>query len=259
VTKLPFVKYHGAGNDFVLMDLCRSTLHVDFAALARSICDRRFGIGADGLLLLFPSTVADFKMRIFNPDGTEPAMCGNGLRCLAHYVLKSRNIFSEVSVETRCGVFRCRGWEDQIAVRMGWPTKLFWSLPLEKYTVYVVDTGVPHAVIFVDRLDAVDVAAEGRFLRFHPRFSPEGANVNFVTVLQGDKLSLRTYERGVEGETLACGTGAAAAAFVAREVRRVPSPICVQTRSSETLRFLFFEEEMEMVGSAEEVFRGVYT
>lgn len=270
--RLPFVKYHGAGNDFVLMDFYHQVPCPDLSALARSVCDRRHGIGADGLLLLFPSTVADFQMRIFNADGSEAAMCGNGIRCLASYILKSRNICSEIAIETLHAVLKCRKLEDQIAVNMGPPTKVHWPIDLEGQSAYVVDTGVPSAVIFVDALDQVDVANEGRRLRFDPRFAPGGVNVTFASTMHDGRVAVRIYERGVEAETLACGTGAAAAAFVAKEVKHLTSPISVLTRTSfepsqmgyhQKLRFFFSESDegncaIEMVGPAEEVFEGSF-
>jgi diaminopimelate epimerase len=253
---LPFVKYHGAGNDFVLVDSCRSVPASDLPGLARALCDRQHGVGADGLLLLWPSTVASYRMQIFNSDGSEPAMCGNGIRCLADYIFKREPALSEVAIETRHAVLKCRKVEGGIAVNMGAPAVLHWPLELEEKVIYVVDTGVPHAVVFVDDLDGMDLTEQGRQLRFHPRFAPHGVNVSFAKVTAEGSVALRTYERGVEAETLACGTGAAAAAFVAMKMKNLTPPISILTRSSEQMYLLFSENSMELIGSAQEVFEG---
>jgi len=258
--KVPFVKYSGAGNDFVLIDICYLSLSYDLGALARSLCDRRRGIGADGLLLLLESKTADFQMRIFNADGSEPAMCGNGIRCLVDYVQREKNAADEITIETMHRILRCRKLGDQIAVDLGAPSVLHWP----SGSVYVVDTGVPHAVLFVEDLENVDVAVEGKKVRFDPTFGPSGVNVNFAAIDADGRICVRTYERGVESETLACGTGAAAVAYVAATLHNLPSPIPIATRSSfsegrpefnATISFSI-ERSIEMLGHAEKVFEG---
>lgn len=267
--KIPFVKYQGAGNDFILIDLRKSPSFPDPAAFAVRVCERRFGIGADGFLLLLPSKSADYRMRIFNADGSEPSMCGNGLRCLVDFIVKSENVVN-VSIETLHGVLKCRKVEDEIAVNLGPPAILHWPCEMADGSVFIVNTGVPHAVLFVDNLESVDVASLGRKIRFDSRFAPQGVNVNFVCPTAEGRLALRTYERGVEAETLACGTGAAAAAFVASEHLGFGSQVPTMTRCSfgpgkiqfqQLIRFLFPQNsrgqtEIEMLGSAEEVFSG---
>lgn len=249
---IPFSKYHGAGNDFILID-ARSLSFEDPAQMARRLCDRRHGIGADGLILLCASSVADYKMRIFNADGSEPAMCGNGIRCLYDFI----GIPTELKIETLSGILTCRRVGDEIAVNMGAPRILHES------PIFVVDTGVPHAVLFVDNLNAVDVLRQGAAIRFDPRFSPGGVNVNFAAIDSEGRLSLRTYERGVEGETLACGTGAAATAFLAMKQRGLTSMAAHTRLSFETfsyhphLRFQLSEGSIEMLGQAQEVFKGL--
>jgi diaminopimelate epimerase len=267
--KVQFKKYHGTGNDFVLMDFCQSPPPVDLSSLSRYVCDRRYGIGADGLLLLFPSTIADFKMRIFNSDGSEPSMCGNGILCLTRYILNHKSVSSHIEIETRHAVLKCRKFENQIAANLGPVVALHWPIHLDiSIWAYVLNTGVPHAVIFVDKLDDVDVVEWGSRVRFHPAFTPEGVNVNFATVTEEGKVCLRTYERGVEAETLACGTGAAAAAFVASKIKGLTSPVSVLTRTcfesskiayQHQIRFFFPDNkksDIEMIGCAEEVFEG---
>jgi diaminopimelate epimerase len=269
--KISFRKYHGAGNDFILVDFRRFPPQFDISSFARCVCDRRLGIGADGLILLCTSQVADYKMRIFNADGSEPSMCGNGIRCLFDFIQKRENHVSELKIETLHGILKCRYCEDQIAVNLGIPRILHWPIELPQGPAFVINTGVPHAVLFEDDLDDKNIAEEGAKIRFHPQFAPIGVNVNFVSIKSERQISLRTYERGVEGETLACGTGAAAAAYVAMKHRGLKAPISVLTRLAfekepieyhQCLQFQFCKDdrgelEIEMLGRAKEVFEGI--
>jgi diaminopimelate epimerase len=266
--KIPFVKYHGAGNDFVLIDLRQSNRLLDFATFARRVCERRWGIGADGLLLVLPSSIADCRMRVFNADGSEPSMCGNGIRCVADFLLKQEG--DELKIETLHAVLKCRKVAHEIAVHFGTPSIVHWPIELPEGLAYVVNTGVPHAVLFVDDLDILDVASLGCKIRSDPSFAPHGANVNFAHINAEKKIALRTYERGIEGETAACGTGAAAVAYVAFKQFHLLSPISLLTRSTfvsekipyrQQLRCLFSasssgDTEIEMLGPAVAVFEG---
>ncbi len=269
--QVPFIKYHGAGNDFVLIDLIDAPSLAPLPELARYVCDRRQGIGADGLLLVFPSQVADFKMDIYNADGSHPALCGNGIRCLVDYLQRRKGADAKVKIETGAGILSCRREAEQIAVNLGTPFVVHWPIELDDRKVFVVNTGVPHAVLFVDDLDQVQMKKWGPHYRFHPCFSPDGVNVNFAKVTPDGEVAVRTYERGVEGETLACGTGAAAAAYAAMRLYQLPSPVKVLTRSHfsegedvayrSLLQFFFPEHNlqihaMEMVGGADLVFEG---
>ncbi|MES2123014.1 MAG: diaminopimelate epimerase [Chlamydiota bacterium] len=218
------------------------------AELVKRLCHRHTGIGADGLIAIGKSDRADCRMRIFNADGSEPAMCGNGIRCAVHFL----GIEGDVSIETLAGVRHCRKQGDQIAVRMGIPQVLHFPIECLDYAVFVVDTGVPHAVLFVEELEKTDVAGLGRQIRFHPHFAPHGVNVNFARLL-ADGLEVRTYERGVEAETKSCGTGAAAVSFVAKELHALSSPVAVGE-----LEFHFLPE-IEMVGTATPVFKGTFS
>ncbi len=258
--KIAFSKYHGAGNDFVIIDE-KDLPNVDLSHLAKVLCHRQHGIGADGLILLGASTAADYKMRIFNADGSEPAMCGNGIRCLFDFIQKR----GPLRIETLSGILACRQNGTQVAVNLGTPKILHWPLKLPGSEAFVVDTGVPHAVLFVDDLDAVDVAEAAPKLRFSPHFAPHGVNVNFVSLLGNGGIALRSYERGVEAETLACGTGAAAAAFVAVKLLGLTSPITTMTKLSfqhpvqyrQNLHFHVHQNEIEMLGPAVKVFEGI--
>lgn len=259
--KISFSKYHGAGNDFILIDE-KDLPNVDLSHLARILCHRHHGIGADGLILLGTSTTADYKMRIFNADGSEPAMCGNGIRCLFNFIQKH----GLLRIETLSGILACRQNGDQVAVNLGAPKIRHWPLKLPQGEVFVIDTGVPHAVLFVDDLDAVNVSEAAPKVRFSPHFAPHGVNVNFVSLLGNGGVAVRSYERGVEAETLACGTGAAAAAFAAVKLHDLPTPIATLTRLSfqhpvqyrQNLHFQIHQNEIEMLGPAVKVYEGSF-
>lgn len=229
---LPFTKMQGLGNDFIVVDCSMGDRPVDWTSLAPKLCDRHFGIGADGLLLILPSEVADFRMRIVNADGSEPEMCGNGLRCFAYYLhTYGLTDATKVKVETGAGLLEVElqmapdGQAQGVRVDMGAPRLTRGEIPMEgnpgerviqqplqvgdrTFLVTAVSMGNPHAVSFVERLDDAEFAAYAPLLEAHPAF-PNHANVEFVQVLNPGFLRVRVYERGV-GATLACGTGACA-------------------------------------------------
>ena len=230
---MKFYKYHGAGNDFILIDNREGEVPEDKKPdLAKRLCDRKSGIGADGLLLVETSKAADAKMRIFNPDGSEPAMCGNGIRCTAKYIHDKISEKAEIKVETLAGIKTVRVSKENkityVRVNMGKPLLQRKDIPAagagrifkekieaagKELEIYAVNTGVPHVVIFVDDIRKAEVENVGRAVRNHPLF-PEGTNVNFVEIVCANLFKIRTYERGVEGETLACGTGITAAGVI---------------------------------------------
>ena len=224
MTMIPFSKMVGAGNDFIIVDARRHRLpRLPWPAVSRALCDRRRGVGADGLLVLEPSAVAAATMRVFNPDGSEAQMCGNGARCVALYeATRNRQHATRkslVTIETKAGVLSGRVRGEQVVMRMTDPTNLTLGLAVpvsgRRLRLGCVNTGVPHAVVRVSALDRVDVLGLGRALRRHRRFAPRGTNVDFIQPAgRADRLRIRTYERGVEGETLACGTGVAASAII---------------------------------------------
>jgi diaminopimelate epimerase len=208
---IPFVKYQGTGNDFILIDNRSAGLRPSKEAIAR-ICDRHFGVGADGLMLLEHSTEADFRMVYFNSDGGESTMCGNGGRCITAFAAKlglaKDGIVTFVAVD---GIHRAQHLEDgRVSLQMG-------SVKgIERGDGYsVLDTGSPHFVQWVEDVMQRDVHREGRAIRHWEEFEPKGINVNFAQLIGDRGLSVRTYERGVEGETLSCGTGVTAAAIAA--------------------------------------------
>jgi len=241
---LAFTKMVGTGNDFLVVDVRRRRpggLATRWPAASRALCHRQRGVGADGMLVLEPSTRADLRMRIFNADGTEAEMCGNGARCVALY---ASNGHRRLTIETRGGLVSAEVRGGRVAMRMPEPTELEQGTRLtvggRSYRMDRINTGVPHVIVPVSSLEGVDVDRLGRAIRRHPRFAPRGTNVNFIQrdPHHPDALRIRTYERGVEGETLACGTGATAAAIIhALQAGGTASrrTIHVSTRSGETL------------------------
>ena len=235
----------GTATIFILIDEhTREVIPEDmkgtFAAL---YCDRRFGIGADGVLFLQPSDKADIRMRLFQPDESEAAMCGNGIRCLAKYAYDAGYVKESCSVETGAGIVPVTmGYaDDEFAATITMPTPAFersaipatgtgeYKQEIRGFAVYAVNTGVPHAVVFVKEIGAVDIATAGPAIRNHPTFV-EGANVNFVEQGDGDTIRIRTFERGVEDETTSCGTGATASAAIAHHLGKVGDEVRIETK-----------------------------
>lgn len=262
-----FTKLHGNGNDFILIDEYNEEIVKDKSAFARKYCDRRFGIGADGVLYLGISDKANVSMRIFNNDGTEAEMCGNGIRCLVKYAMDEGYVKEKATVKTLSGVLSISSrMEDGtwIKVNLGKPefarekipakgTGEFLNIALHGYKVSAVNTGVPHAVIFVDSLedDLMQIAPK---IRYDPVF-PKGANVNFVLVNSRDEITIRTYERGVEAETSSCGTGSVACAAIAQKLGKTGYKVRVNTKGGE-LRITLEADAAYMEGTAERVFEG---
>jgi len=263
---ISFAKLSGAGNDFVIIDNRQNVIPENETDFVRKVCARRVSVGADGLLLVENSDVADFKMRYFNSDGSEVETCGNGARCIARFAYIEKIVpSSEMRFETRAGIYGAQVMEDSVKLRMGDATGIRLNFPLTLsngiYTVSFVNTGVPHVVYFVDDLEKVDVVKIGRETRYHKHFQPEGTNANFVKMRDGDALDIRTYERGVEDETLACGTGCIAAAITAAAMGEAVSPIVAHTRGGYPLKIYFTLEpqgarEVFLEGDARIVCRG---
>lgn len=263
---LKFWKMNGAGNDFVMLDNRDLSLKLSKDEIAK-LCDRHRGVGADGMLAVEPpSNGADWKMRYYNADGGEAEMCGNGARCFARYVnMLHGNALAGVNFETLAGDIGADFVGEQVRISMSEPhgLKLNQTLNVDDTTLQVhsVNTGVPHAVVFVDDLDKVDVLRLGAGLRYHEAFAPKGSNANFVKVLGPGSIAIRTYERGVEGETLACGTGMVACALVYHELYHVPAPISVLVKGGDTLRIGFEKsgstyKNVTLHGPADFVFEG---
>ena len=264
---LSFTKMNGAGNDFVMLDNRDLSLSLTTAQIEK-LCDRHRGVGADGLLCVEPATDGgDFKMRYYNADGGEAEMCGNGARCFGRFVNHLHgDSLKLIRFETLAGIISAEFEGDQVRINMSAPhsLKLAQSLPVagETLTVHSVNTGVPHAVVFVDDLENVPVCEWGAGLRYHEAFKPKGTNANFAKVLAPGSISIRTYERGVEGETLACGTGMVACALIHHELTGVASPVSVLVKGGDTLRIGFTETapheytDVTLFGPADFVFQG---
>lgn len=213
-TIIQFSKYHGTGNDFIIIDGSAFTFPAQNNLLIKQLCDRHFGIGADGLIIIEPSGEFDFKMTYFNSDGFEGSMCGNGGRCAVAFA-KQMNIISKNHCVFMAsdGIHRAEILEqqnDQYMIALGMKDC---QPPVKKMSeCYFIHTGSPHLVKFVENTSEIDVLNEGKSLRHSPELNPDGANVNFVSSLE-NRIIVRTYERGVENETLSCGTGVTASAI----------------------------------------------
>ena len=231
---VPFVKMSGTGNDFILIDHRKPVLAPEaLADFAAKVCRRKFSVGADGLILIEDSSEADFQWQFFNADGSVAEMCGNGARCAARFAFLQGIAPAEMRFATLAGIIEASVSEQDVAVKMTDPFDLKMNQCIrvedQEYTVQSIDTGVPHAVVFVDDIDGTDVRVLGNLVRHHQAFMPAGTNVNFAQ-RQGRGIKVRTYERGVEDETLACGTGAAACAIIAALLDQAASPVdCIST------------------------------
>ncbi len=242
--RLPFFKMHGGGNDFVLMDHReRHIPEVEQNRFAQRVCTPKVGVGADGLILIEDSDRADFRWRFFNADGSEAEMCGNGARCAARFAVMQGIANSRLTFETLAGLIQAEVLNHQIRVALAdvGDLRLNLSIPLEGKTLagHFMKVGVPHVMVPVENLEEVPLRQWGREVRFHQMFQPAGTNVNFVRVTGPHVLEIRTYERGVEDETLACGTGAVAAALISARLEKVASPVAVHTRGGEILTVSF--------------------
>lgn len=264
--KLPFFKMSGAGNDFVVLDNRQGQVPGDLHAFSAAVSDRRRGIGADGVLLVEPSIKKHFRMRYFNPDGSEADMCGNGARCIARFANAIGAAPKAMDFENLAGDFTAEILIDgRVVVQMTEPQamRLNWKVAVDGKDMegHFLNTGVPHFAVIVDDVAKVDVFGLGRKLRRHEAFAPKGTNVNFVQVTGPSSIAVRTYERGVEDETLACGTGCVAAAVLMARLGKVASPVSVATHGGDTLEISFRLDgdravEVFMKGKAEVTFEG---
>ena len=274
VRSIDFTKMSGAGNDFVVLDN-RKIMISDPSEFARLICDRRKGIGADGLLLLEESSNADFMMKYFNSDGSYGGMCGNGGRCISRFAI-SKEIVSgpDIRFEALDHIYEASILPRGVKLTMKVPSDFRMNQKIEisqsTFHFHFVNSGSPHCVIFLDEnknlpstLEEVNVCKIGRDIRNHRFFYPDGTNVNFVRKDDSSIYSIRTYERGVEAETLACGTGSVAVALIASEVKGAPSPVTLHVRSGEFLSVGFHKagdrlyKSVSLSGSAHMVFNGI--
>jgi diaminopimelate epimerase len=240
---LEFFKMTAGGNDFILLDNRDAGLRPeDLKDFIRRVCTRALSVGADGVILLERSERADLRVRFFNPDGG-PTFCGNGARCAARLAYLKGIAPARLRVETDLMVHRAEVSGGVVSFEMPDPQGFEEGIEVEaageRFRGARVDTGVPHFVVLRALRPGEPIEAAGRALRSHPRFGPEGVNVDFVGAEIGGAVPIRTYERGVEGETLACGTGCVAAALVLAAAGRAVPPVALRTRSGETIRVRF--------------------
>jgi diaminopimelate epimerase len=248
---IDFYKMSGSGNDFILVDNRANIIEAEVAPdLARNLCRRKVSVGADGLILIENDDEVDFRWNFFNADGSKAEMCGNGGRCVARLANMLGICGSSLSFRTLAGLIRAEVSGSRVKLQMTEPRDLRLDMELElngqRFNTHFVNTGVPHTVFILDGpeiLEKQEVVGQGRKVRFHSQFAPAGTNVNFVAVLGEQTLALRTYERGVEDETLACGTGATAVALIGAAKGMVRPPVAVHTKSGETLTIYFDPEE----------------
>lgn len=264
---LHFYKMNGAGNDFVLLDNRDLSLQLD-AETIELLCDRHRGIGADGLLLVEPPQQgADFRFRYYNADGGEAEMCGNGARCFGRFTAHlSDEPREKVSFETSAGVLEAHIVGENVRIAMSVPKDLRMGLQLDlpdhPGEAHFINTGVPHVVMVAQDLAQVDVFGLGQLVRFHSEFAPAGTNANWMQAYEPQHIAIRTYERGVEDETLACGTGVTACALIHHRLTQAPSPIRVDVAGGDTL-IIGFEVDangqfthVTLTGPADFVFEG---
>jgi len=265
--KISFTKMSGSGNDFILIDHRKPVLKKDqMAEFARKVCRRRVSVGADGVIFIEPSEKADFKWRFFNADGSEAEMCGNGGRCAARFAFLKGIAGPSLAFETLAGILSADVDGRRVKLEMTKPHHLALdeTVRVEGKTLSLssLNTGVPHAVHFVEDVEGWDVVRIGRAVRNHPHFAPSGTNVDFVHLGKNSQLTVRTYERGVEDETLACGTGVVASSLIAAFKGLVTSPVSAKTQGGEVLKVhfeiegkevkkVFFEGDVHIIYDAE--------
>ncbi|MBN1824082.1 MAG: diaminopimelate epimerase [Endomicrobiales bacterium] len=268
--KINFCKITAAGNDFIMIDNRKKAMPRDLPSAAKKLCHRQFSVGADGMILLENSVKADFRMRYFNADGSAAAMCGNGGRSISRFAHLLGVAGKKMVFETDAGLVRSEILGKNVKLGLYEPrdARIDFTLRVERreFDVSFINTGVPHTVLFVNDIEKADVVSLGRMIRYHREFAPAGTNVNFVQKKDAHSIWVRTYERGVEGETLACGTGVTASAIVSGLKGIVKPPVDCITKGGYTLRVSYgINEEGDFVslvsnvyleGPAEVAFRG---
>ena len=263
--KIEFFKMSGSGNDFIIVDNRDGIVdEADLLNFIVKVCRRKMSVGADGFILVENAEGADFKWRFFNSDGSVAEMCGNGARCVARFAYLNGIVGPEMSFETGAGIVEAQVAGESVKIKMTDPSdlKTDYTLELKDRSVSVssINTGVPHVVIVTDTLDDVEVVKMGREIRLHDMFAPAGTNVNFICPIKDDTIGIRTYERGVEDETLACGTGSVAGALILARKVKIDGPINVLTRSGGKLKIYYKEnnatyQDVYLEGDARVIYR----
>jgi diaminopimelate epimerase len=263
---LDFTKMNGAGNDFVLFDNRAGKVQLTTEQVIR-LCDRHRGVGADGVIGLIPcaSGKADWAWQFWNSDGSLAEMCGNGARCFARYIQRATGTGQRTSFETTAGIISAEFRDELVSVNLTAPHDLRLNLQVPLAggvtTIHSLNTGVPHAVLYLEDADKAMLSTIGPEVRRHAVFGPRGTNVNFVQVLGPNRIRVRTFERGVEGETLACGTGVSASALISAKVHGFTSPVKVRVQGGDELEVSFTETngqfgDVRLCGPADFCFDG---
>ncbi len=266
--EIHFVKMHGAGNDFIMLN-CTEKIPMSLdGRLIAALCSRHRGIGADGLIMLLPSDGKDFRMAYYNSDGGEADMCGNGARCAARYAYDLGIAPNPMSFETRSGNVEAEIRGEEVLVGIGEVTGIETNLRLDgiEEVIHFADSGVPHAVVLMDGIESITVENFVRFaerIRHHEHFAPKGTNVNFASVIGRREVRYRTYERGVEGETEACGTGAAAVSVITAHLGLTEQPVACATWGGDRIVVGFVLSESgavncTLLGPAVAAFKGSF-
>lgn len=266
MNNIPFLKMSGAGNDFIIIDNREGIVDENrLSGFIQKVCRRKMSAGADGMILVENSESVDFKWRFFNSDGSRAEMCGNGARCVSRFAYLYKIAGREMTFETDAGPVQAQVVGDRSKIQITDPSlpELDFAIKLENGSQEMsrINTGVPHVVIEMDTVEEVAVQSRGREIRFHERFAPAGTNVNFISHLADGHIAVRTYERGVEDETLACGTGAIASALIWSLKKGLDSPVHVTTRSGVQLTIHFQEQggaftEVFLEGDARVIYEG---
>lgn len=258
---LRFYKMSASGNDFILIDDRDSVVEPQFKDLpyfVERVCRRRHSVGADGLILIRRSAKCDFSWRFFNADGSEAEMCGNGGRCAARFAFLNGIAGETMAFETLAGVMKATVKGNRVKLQLSSPQdiKLDYHIALENRELFVssVNTGVPHVILLTDDIEYAPVEELGRLVRYHGSFAPKGTNVDFVKVIDRENLHVRTYERGVEGETLACGTGAVAVGVILKEKGMAEEAINIHTRGGEILQ-VYVQDDVYLEGTANVIYK----
>jgi diaminopimelate epimerase len=246
--KIEFFKMSGSGNDFIIIDNRLNVVNENgLSNFIAKVCRRKMAVGADGFILVEHSEKADFRWRFFNSDGSIAEMCGNGARCTARFAYLNDIAGPNMSFETLAGIIDAQVIDDRVKVKMTDPSKFKTNDTIDlkngPLSISSINTGVPHVVIVKEQIDNAPMVDMGREIRFHEHFSPAGTNVNLTSYITDHTIAIRTYERGVEDETLACGTGAVACAIVMAHKMKIESPINVLTKSGGYLKIFYREKK----------------
>jgi len=262
--KINFYKMSGCGNDFIIIDNRKFIVpENNLPEFAKKICFRRMSVGADGLVLIEDDSQSDFKWRFYNSDGSLAEMCGNAARCTARFAYINKIAGSKMSFKTQAGIISAQimknqGIEEKVKIKMTDPENIkdkdIIVIDNKSLPFISLNTGVPHVVIETDDIEAIDVEKIGKKIRFHEKFAPAGTNVNFISISRDNRIIIRTYERGVENETLACGTGCVASVLAAAKESGISSPVACLTRSGNYL----FVHYLEILLENRKIFKDVF-